>query len=237
MQLRRSSKSILGEIAKRDGKTRWGEKTPAHIFRLSEILSCFPNASIIHIVRDPRGAACSNIKAFEAGRFTDWSIYWKTQYWLRCIKVHAHQQKIEEPRYMFVRYEDFVQSPETSLRGVCSFLRVDFREEMLEFHRRAIEYVSKDGAGNLPLHHVLTQQPLDGSRAEAWRRILSQRHVALIEYLARKEMVALGYALESDDQSNPSGLRSRSLSALWTLSEVRRMASKQARERYWMIRH
>ncbi len=58
---------IMGEIAARDGKGRWGEKSPAHVFRLDEIRSCFPNAQIIHIVRDPRGVVCSNIKAFSGG--------------------------------------------------------------------------------------------------------------------------------------------------------------------------
>src|ERR1700722_20327611 len=41
------------------GASRWGEKTPRHIFCLPDIFSAFPQAQVICMVRDPRAVVAS----------------------------------------------------------------------------------------------------------------------------------------------------------------------------------
>jgi hypothetical protein len=162
---------ILGAIAKREGKQRWGEKSPAHIFRLPEIRSCFPNAQIVHIIRDPRAVVSSAIKAFGDGKFNDWNVYRAARYWVRCARIHSQQQSGNtSDLYTLVRYEDFVNQPEETVRSISSFLGIKFVPEMLEAHRVASKYVQKASSGNMPAHHVLTQKPLDTSRAAHGRK-------------------------------------------------------------------
>lgn len=227
---------IMGAIAARDGKSRWGEKSPAHLFRLPEIRSCFPGAQILHIVRDPRAVVCSSIKAFSGGRFTDWNIYSATKYWLRCFKIHTLQRaEHTRGRYMLVHYEDLVTHPETTLRKISSFLGIDFEAEMLNFHRTASKYVPKDHSGNMPSAHALTQAPLDASRADAWKGILSREQTRLIEQIAGSEMRTLGYEPLSSRQDSASRMRPFYFSGLWIASESYRMACKQAKPGYWAI--
>ena len=47
--------TILGTIAAREHKARWGEKTPSHIFRLTDDSLVFPQSRVIHMIRDPQG--------------------------------------------------------------------------------------------------------------------------------------------------------------------------------------
>ena len=45
------------------GGNSWGEKTPRHVFRIDDILSAFPDATIVCMIRDPRSVVAS---------FKDW---------------------------------------------------------------------------------------------------------------------------------------------------------------------
>jgi hypothetical protein len=227
--------TIMGTIAAREGKNRWGEKTPAHLFRLKEIRTAFPNARIIHIVRDPRAVVCSAIKAFEGGQFTDWNIYRAANYWLRCVRVHERQQSSRNDRYMLVRYEDFVSRPEATLNVVSSFLGIKFVNEMLKAHRVASGYVRRNRAGALPAMHALTQKPLDSSRSDAWKTILSADQSKLIEQVAGKQMVNFGYEPMRQPYSPPQ-LRVSYFVTRWAVGESRRVVMNQIKAPYWALR-
>lgn len=226
---------IFEALAAREGKSRWGEKSPAHIFRLAEIRTAFPGAQVIHIIRDPRAVVSSSIKAFHEGQLSDWNIYRVARYWLRCFKIHAQQQS-ESARdgYLLVRYEDFVSRPEQTLRDVSSFLKIGFVPEMLNAHRVASKYV-KENSGALPAHHALTEKPLDRSRVQAWKEILSSDQARLVEQVAGKQMQQIGYKLGKKEAYNPPRMRAVYFSTRWIAAEGRRIADKQARTPYWAL--
>jgi len=52
---------IMQLFADRKGKPIMGEKTPAHYRYVSTLISWFPNARIIHMMRDPRGIYISEV--------------------------------------------------------------------------------------------------------------------------------------------------------------------------------
>lgn len=227
--------TILGTIAAREHKAQWGEKTPSHIFRLTEIGACFPQSRVIHMMRDPRGAVCSSIQAFADGEFTDWRIYVATRYWARVVRVHEMERKKESSSYLLVRHEDFVTAPESTLRDVSAFLGLEYVPEMLKFHKTAAQFMRKTSSGELPTRHALTLKPMDASRAEAWRKTLSARQIRLIEAVVRNEMRALGYEPDSEDEDTALKGQVAYYSAVWTMSETRRVALREAKARYWAM--
>lgn len=226
---------IMGALAAREGKARWGEKSPAHIFRLDEIRTCFPNARIIHIVRDPRAVVCSTIKAFKSGQFSDWNIYSSARYWLRCFKVHARQASTNPDGYMLVRYEDFVTRPRETLTVISSFLGLAFVEEMLNAHRVAADYIRPDRSGNFPALHSLTQHRLDSNRTDAWKQILSSSQCRIIEQTAGKQMATLGYRPARKEYSPPQ-MRISFFLPRWAIGEGRRIVLNKIQEPYWAAR-
>ncbi|HEY1676521.1 MAG TPA: sulfotransferase [Candidatus Sulfotelmatobacter sp.] len=227
---------IFGTLAAREGKSRWGEKSPAHIFRLQEIRSSFPGAQVIHIIRDPRAVVCSSIKAFDQGQLNDWNIYRVARYWLRCFKIHAQQQS-ETARggYMLVRYEDFVLRPQETLQAIAAFLNIGFVTEMLNAHRVASRYVQKESSGGMPAHHALTEKPLDASRVQAWKASLSREQTRLVEQVAGKQMQEIGYQPAEKEPYKPPSMRAVYFSTRWIAAEGRRIADKQARTPYWAL--
>ena len=48
--------------AEREGKPRWGDKTPNYVKRMKQIQRTIPEARFVHMIRDGRDAALSRFK-------------------------------------------------------------------------------------------------------------------------------------------------------------------------------
>lgn len=124
-------------IAKSKGKDIFLEQTPWYGQRLDVINELFPEAKFIHMIRDGRDVALSFAR-------TPWwhdspsenLVRW--QYEVSKIADEA-KQILGNQRYLEVRYEDFVQDPETHISRVLSFLDLSFEPAML-FAENLIDY-------------------------------------------------------------------------------------------------
>ena len=53
----------MDELARKEGKPRWAEKTPGNIAHIDRIWKAWPDAQIVHIIRDPRDIFASLVEA------------------------------------------------------------------------------------------------------------------------------------------------------------------------------
>ncbi|HLF56974.1 MAG TPA: sulfotransferase, partial [Thermoanaerobaculia bacterium] len=53
---------IYGELARREGARRWGDKTPGYALHIATLAEIFPAAQFVHIVRDGRDVALSLVR-------------------------------------------------------------------------------------------------------------------------------------------------------------------------------
>lgn len=128
------------------GRPIGGEKTPAHVFFVPQLLEWFPNAKIIHTFRDPRAIYASRKKKSEsAGRrpgkaglrrlgvaFQLASSLHVIANWRRIEKYHRRYQEQFPGRYTLLKYEDLVLEPQATLERLCRFLDVPLTETMLQ---------------------------------------------------------------------------------------------------------
>jgi hypothetical protein len=120
---------ILKQFAAREGKERWCEKTPMHVFHMQTLAEVFPDAKFIHMIRDGRDCAVSCYRR------------WKTHpvgaafRWQEATRTGRTVGLTLRSRYKEVRYEDITTRPVHVLRGVCDFLDEDFSEKILETKR------------------------------------------------------------------------------------------------------
>jgi hypothetical protein len=177
------------------GKPRWAEKTPGNIRVLDRIWGQFPNARVIHLLRDGRDVVCSlrthpKYKLVEGKRVETgicrplgrcarrWVHY------VRCGLAHRR-----DPRYLEVRYEELVRETEKTLRRVFDFLDEPWDEGVLRYHERRLG--SKDllratqGPG--------IDQPIYTSALGRWQREMSPRDLARFNRIAGGLMKELGY--------------------------------------------
>lgn len=128
------------------GRPVRGEKTPAHVFFVPQLLEWFPNAKIIHTFRDPRAIYASRKKKAEsAGRrpgkaglrrlgvaFQLVSSLHVIANWRRIEKHHQRYQEQFPGRYTLLKYEDLVLEPQATLERLCHFLDIPLTEPMLQ---------------------------------------------------------------------------------------------------------
>jgi hypothetical protein len=111
------------------GKRRWGDKSLGSEARADEILGAFPEAVMIHVVRDPRDRFASQSHHRSAGRG---GIGSGAAAWLRSTELATRNAGIFADRYLTVRYEDLVRDPLRELAKVCAVAELEFSPAMLD---------------------------------------------------------------------------------------------------------
>lgn len=187
--------------AERRGKSRWGNKTPYFLARMTLIQELLPEARFVHIVRDGRDVALSTVPLWfgpndVAGAAREWSN----------MLTSARRQAQDLHFYTEVRYEELVQGPTATLMRLCEFLDLEWEPEMLEYHRHAPERISSElgdvleGRQFVPANerlkiHRLTGRPPQLDRIERWKREMSVADLHIFESVAADTLREFGYGL------------------------------------------
>lgn len=120
------------------------EKTPQNVFYIEEILSNFPNAKVINMIRDPRAVMLSQKRKWKR-RYLGADFITKRE--MIRLRINYHPVTIAKlwksaisavqpfeghKRVYNLRFEDLISSPETATRELCTFLNLDYEAEMLQ---------------------------------------------------------------------------------------------------------
>jgi hypothetical protein len=179
--------SLYLEYASQHGKDRWGDKTPQYGRVIPELSEIFPGARFVHIIRDGRNVALSYL-SIEWGPSTIWDAALQ---WRRDVCAARLGGAVVGPgRYIEVRYEDLVSSPEDVLRAVCAFVDLPFDPRMRSSHETAPDRIQHrpDRVGD---HASSTRPPGEGLRD--WGRDMPPRQLLAFEAVAGDLLSDLGY--------------------------------------------
>ena len=188
--------------AEKQGKARWGDKTPGYIRQTRRIRRVLPEAHFIHTIRDGRDVALSLIPLnFGPDNVADAARLWKKRVsWARYQARNLEQ-------YMEVFYEDLILDTEPTLRRVCEFIELGFDPAMLDYHEQAEQRLAekardlpKPGGRAQPAEarmasHALATAPPQSDRVGRWKREMSEADVAEYERIAGPLLDELGYEL------------------------------------------
>jgi hypothetical protein len=166
------------------GKTHWGNKTPKALLHLAELAVVYPDAQFIHVIRDGREAASSQMRVSDRS-LVQGALLWRTG--LRTGRRAG--ARLGPDRYLEVRLEEVLSSPEAQLRRMCAFLGEDFAPSMLQSHTVARQRIP---ASDLSIHPRLGEppRPVPSGRQEAAPKLAQRAAAALMD----TELVELGYA-------------------------------------------
>jgi hypothetical protein len=137
--------AMLETYAEQRGKRIRGEKTPAHVRYVNELLAWYPQGSVVHMLRDPRAIYVSELRrrqdvhaAHPYRELARWRPALATFVLVETVLAWAdgairarRNQRRYGQRYIIVRFEDLVRDPGPVVRQLCVRLGVDFVPEML----------------------------------------------------------------------------------------------------------
>lgn len=151
-----------------DPSVIWGDKSPAYIRRIDLLLEHFPDARVIHIIRDVRDYCVSMRKAWNK------DVRRAAFQWGKDVSA-AHRICQDNPqRCVETRYEDLLRSPEQEMQRLCRFLQIAFTDAMLKLGRPAENHGDAVGRVEIVRDNVskfavrLTRAEICGVEALAW---------------------------------------------------------------------
>jgi hypothetical protein len=171
--------------AQRCGKDRWGDQTGLIERFADPVMAAYPAAKIVHMIRDPRD--CHQAVLEREPRTPD-TVGRITGRWLTSVSLAGRNRQRHPGRYLVVRYESLVMSPEQTMREVCSFLEEEFRPPMLLLDGvRRYEDLRAEVKG---------RSPISTAYVGRFRAALDPCDLAFIQKVAGKQMLSFGYVPE-----------------------------------------
>jgi hypothetical protein len=205
------------------GRPRWGDKS-LHTERYADrVYECFPEARIIHMIRDPRDRYASVLKRWHSQRGGVGSA---TAAWLASVKLAAANRERYPHRYLVLEYEALVRDPEGSMRSVCEFIGEPYEPSMLQM-RGAGEFRETGGNSSYGTFAAGEISPRSVGR---FRNVLSDRQVAFVQRTAGPKMALHGYEPVTLQMSTGDRIR---YGALTVPANSAKMALWRLRERFY----
>lgn len=162
--------SFLRQKRDRDNKSIVGATVHRHFDRLLRI---WPEAKFIHLVRDGRDVARSNI-----------GMGWASNIWTGASRwIEAEELwdtlaiKLPQDRWIEIKSEELMAEPEQTLGKICAFVGVPFDPAMLSYPSQT------------------TYEAPDPSLSYQWKHKLSEHEIRLVESRIAPLLERRGYEL------------------------------------------
>jgi hypothetical protein len=195
--------------ARRHGKADWGEKTPRHVYRIDDLLSAFPAAKVVCLVRDPRAVVASyrdwhgaaerrgveeraELTADRERTRKSFNVVLMSLLWRGVVRAsHAALARHGRDRVRVQRFERLAEEPEAEVRDLCGWLGLEFEPAMLE-------------VGVVNSSYATAAEGVATEAVDRWRERLSERDVAVVQSVCGPLMDELGYARDEARASQAS---------------------------------
>ena len=115
---------VFRAYARRFDKPRWGDKRPAYYQYIPALLRMFPDAQIVHLIRDGRDCVAS----LQTMPWFNQDVYAAVCTWTEAIDSGRRAaRRLPADAYFELRYEDLVADPAARLAELCQFSRRGLR--------------------------------------------------------------------------------------------------------------
>lgn len=177
-----------------------GEKTPAHIYHVPTLLEWFPQAKVIHILRDPRAVVVSQLNRNRSQvlkqhtrfpltllnpLFVFLEVLHMTVAWIWAANLHFKYKRLYPQNYYFLKFEDLIKYPEQSIRQMCDFLGIAFSEKMVQQQIINSSYTP----------NYVGEAGFNSQAVERWRTQIKPWMRTWIHLAGRKYLEKFGYFL------------------------------------------
>jgi len=182
-----------------------GEKTPTHLYYVPTLLKWFPDAKVIHTMRDPRAIIVSKLKKVNRQTSRDGflkrldrnsrralepiadplEVAHTSKAWLDAARLDEQYSRDYPGQYRLLRFEDLIADPRANVQALCGWLAVPFEDAMLEeIHVVASSFESQHKSAS----------GIDTQALERWKEHSHPLVNAGFSILGRTQLKRFGYA-------------------------------------------
>ena len=178
-------------FASRSAGARWIDATPGHTLMVPALLSLFPSASFLHIVRDGRAVVSSMMSS-------GFDVHWVSDFaeacraWVHYVRKGLEATGANPDRTLEVRHEHLVRRPRSELKRVFAFLGEPPSEHSIEFI--ATKRINSS-YGNSDARDIRTPKDPTAGPKRPWDRWNAEEKEMFAE-IAGNTMSELGYEID-----------------------------------------
>lgn len=172
-----------------------GDKNPVYSVYTHRLLSIFPDAKFIAIVRDYRDNFVS-LRNLEEVKLEAPVLTLQITRWRIITKTFLHCQRIYPQRFHVIRYEDLVSQPEEQFKLLCHFLGIPYVAEVFRFYEKKEEVLRMFPNPSIEKIHKSLMNPVNTSRMNLWKSSLTPAEVKMADQLAGTTADKLHYKRE-----------------------------------------
>ncbi len=213
--------SLTVQFSSVQNKPRWIEKTPNHLKFVREIRANFPEAPIIRIIRDPRDSAVSMTKLPHTSDDPLVNLY-DCRMWYDVSDAFLES----DPLHYTVRYEDLIENPELTLRGICDFIGEEYENAMLHFAETSDQLRSDNEVWKKG-----TSKRLDPSRKAEWKKKLPPDLHAICSMLFAEYLKKFNYEVVAEANATQYVYK---LDRSWVNAHLDEIVADADRGRRWL---
>jgi len=176
---------VFRAYSRRFDKPRWGDKRPGYYQYIPALLRMFPDAQIVHLIRDGRDCVAS----LQTMPWFNQDFYAAVCTWVEAIDSGRRAaRQLPAGTYFELRYEQLVAEPAARLAELCGFLGEDYDPAMAEPRKIAGRTIPERKSW-----HADTQRAVTAAPAGTWQDRLAPWEIALCEAAMGGRLRALGY--------------------------------------------
>ncbi|QAA82134.1 sulfotransferase [Aequorivita sp. H23M31] len=178
-----------------------GDKHPIYSNFCERMMRINPEAKLIHMVRDPRGAGSGQINTFKRKDALAVGYLW-SRYNKNLLNL-----KIQYPNnYYLLKYEDLVLHPKETVKSLCRFLEIEFDEKMMEYRKGMVKRFD-DYAEAITKKHESLMKPIDVKMIEGWKTKLTAKQIDHIEFATHDVASQLGYHFNKPEVASSAKMK------------------------------
>jgi len=167
-----------------------GDKTPYNSNHIPLLIKLFPKAKFIHIIRDPH----EHILSMKKVDFGSNSALVISQNWKILNKKIERAKRKNPEKFITVKFEDFLMTPEKFLKEWCEFLSIEYSESMMKFYEikdQVNEHYTPEQVNKV---HSSLLKPIVPGKINAWMDKMSKKDAMICEFVTSRYINSYGYS-------------------------------------------
>jgi hypothetical protein len=167
---------------------------------MGDVANEFPSSKFIVLTRNPWDNMGRWRELIRARIGADVSISELATKWMYRYRLITSQlAKIDATRYLFVKYEELICNPESTLKGICQFLDKPYDSIMMEYPSRMKLVFDEAKPDFLNAHKGIFKAP-DQQEIGKWRQDLTPNEAIMVARICGKTAKKLGYSIPNEIQ-------------------------------------